>query len=564
MNTIERIKARRLAGTSMRARTEIIALALTLSLTVGLAFTVVPALASADKLKGTPVPDKDVASLVAAALSCPALSPQKLAAQLMATSAFGNAGGKGIAAMSDTDWSRWRPWPGAGRGDHAANILAVAHRTCETVGSLRAAGVKGDLWSAALAADKVGVRAVIDAKGVPEAAQDNVRRAGAYANWYAEQPEFTTKTDKNKSTKKNEAKAMDIPAGLVSDVTAAGRICPTVTPVRLAAQLRALSNFNPNLQGPSGAQGIAQFTPDMWEEYSPGDSTSPWNPDDAISALGTAMCDLTDQFAGLSGTNPYVLALGAYQWGPDVIRQAGGLPRTTVPQLVDRAQRFTQEYQKDPRLAPHRTPATSPAPATGAPHDPTPGHSPSAKPSPNVPASKTQPPMSAPPAPAADKATPVKCTLGAGYRIQNVWAGAVLDVPGDNVKHDAGTRVDMWKNTHAKDQVWTITKAPADGYVIITNKFTGLVLAVEKKSSADRAKLVLSAKLPKVKNQQWKLIDAGNGQIYLQNHLSGKVMDLLGNDLGAPRKDGTWNGSYVQQFQRQPRAHDQRWRLLKN
>ncbi|MCI4061408.1 RICIN domain-containing protein [Micromonospora sp. R77] len=529
------------------------ALSLTIVVCAALAFEVVPAIATGEKLKGAAVPDEDVPSVVSAALSCPSLTPPKVAAQVMAATAFGATGGsRGIADLDDGSWQKWRPWKDAQRTDRRANILALAHRTCEHVGTLRSAGVKGDLWAAAVAAGEVGVDAVKAAKGVPGSVKAYVDKVKAYANWYANQPQFSTNAERVESTGPVTA-GPKVPDDLVDTINAAGKICPTMTPARIAAQLRVLSGFDANRRSSSGAAGIAQFTTELWDRYQPREDSSMWNPADAIPAMTIAMCDLTDQFTGLSGADPYTLALGAYQWGPDVIRLANGLPRTSVPQLAHEVARNAALYEKDSRLGRR---ATKPAGPKSPPPTPTPTSTKVPTPEP----SKSSPVRSAPP---SNRPEGVKFDPGAKYLLHNVWAGSILDMPGrDLVGAADNTRVTLWANLRTADMYWRIADA-GGGYVTITNAFNGKKLAVENASKEDYAKLVVLEK-PTVKaSAEWQLIDAGEGQIYLKNRNSGKVMDLLGDDLGPPNADGTWNGYRVEQYTRQDRARDQRWMLIK-
>ncbi len=545
---------------NIRGRTEVVALALTVVVCGALALDVVPAIADAEKLEGRPVPAEDVPHLVAAALSCPALTPPKLAAQVMAATAFGTDGSnRGLSGMDEAAWSKWRPFAGADRKDHEAGILAVAHRTCEAVGELRAAKVDGDLWSAALAAEKAGLPAVVAAKGVPGSAETYVAKVTAYSYWYAEQPQFTI--GKTAAATSAAPSPEPVPADLVADINAAGRICPTVTPARVAAQLRALSGFNPSLRSADGAAGIAQFSDELWEEYRPGAAASRWNPDDAIPAMGTAMCDMTNQLTGLGGTDPYKLALGAYQWGLGVIRQAAGLPRGTVPQLADRVEQYVGGYEKDSRLHNRTKPAPSPSPSASpsnkAPTSPAPSSSPmsvSPTPTPTPSASATATPSKTP---------AVAFDPDARYQIRNAWAGAVLEVP-DGAATAANTRIELWNNKNEKGQYWRIAKAKAAGYVLIVNDLTGQALALEGKSTANRAKVVVVAKNSSAVSQQWKLTDEGDGKVSIENRNSGKVMELLGDDLGPPFADGTWNGYWVEQYDRVPTTNrDQFWLLVK-
>ncbi|GAA0587288.1 hypothetical protein GCM10010172_85500 [Paractinoplanes ferrugineus] len=527
------------------------ALALTIVVCGVLALEVIPAIADDEKLEGKPVPTEDVPALVAAALSCPALTPPKVAAQVMAATAFGSDGANtGLAGMNDATWSKWRPSSGAARTDRQASVLAMAHRTCEIVGQLRAAKVDGDLWAAAVATDKAGLDAVLKAKGIPKSAEAYVDKVTAYANWYADQPVFSVKATTAEVAASPE-QPMEAPDELVPSINAAGRICPTLTPARIAAQLRAVSGFNASLRSSTGRAGIAQFTDDMWERYQPGAKASRWDPKDAILAMGTAMCDMSQQFAGLSGADPYTLALGAYQWGADVIRQADGLPRANVPQLADQVSRYVPQYEKDTRLT-----AAKPKPPVSS--------APASKPA-------STPPTSTPTtaAPTTTAATPPKPTgvafdPNARYQIRNAWAGAVVELPGKELNNPDGTRVQLYNNLLQDDQYWRFQKAPADGYVLIINAFSKQALAVENASKDNYAKLVVTTKKESDKNQQWKLIDGGDGKVQIENHNSGKLMELLGDDLGPPQADGTWNEYWVEQWDRVSTVNkDQYWLLVK-
>src|SRR5262249_26799402 len=130
-------------------------------------------------------------------LSCPALTPARLAGHIMAVSQFDvNAktrnGGEGIAGLTAQEWQRWVPGPDAKRPDPAANIVALAHWGCDLVAQLRIAQVGGDAWRNAVAASVAGTAAVVSARGVPTGAPAQfVDMVARYAAWYALQPEFS-------------------------------------------------------------------------------------------------------------------------------------------------------------------------------------------------------------------------------------------------------------------------------------------------------------------------------------------------------------------------------------
>lgn len=151
-----------------------------------------------DSAPGAPVPAADLAAIISAAQSCPAVTAPRLAGQLMATSAFTPAaassavpGGTGLAGLDDAAWKKWAPGPQADRGNAADNIVALAHDMCDLTGQARAAQVPGDAWQAALAAFHSGMPAVLAAKGVPADAHDYVGTVSRYAAWYAQRPEFS-------------------------------------------------------------------------------------------------------------------------------------------------------------------------------------------------------------------------------------------------------------------------------------------------------------------------------------------------------------------------------------
>ena len=64
------------------------------------------------------------------------------------------------------------------------------------------------------------------------------------------------------------------------------------SPDLIAAQIEQESNWDPDAESHAGAQGIAQFMPGTWETF--GDGGDPFNPDDAIPALGRYMLYLRE------------------------------------------------------------------------------------------------------------------------------------------------------------------------------------------------------------------------------------------------------------------------------
>ncbi|HWS36346.1 MAG TPA: RICIN domain-containing protein [Actinoplanes sp.] len=545
-----------------RGRLELAASGVVVVLLGGVALSMGPAIANAEKITGEPVPEELLPTVVSAALSCPALTPARLAGQLMAESGFTTAGdGSKIAGISDSDWKSWKPSDQARRADPGDNIVALAHHTCQMVGVLRSAKFDGDLWQLAVAAQHGGLEGVLNAKGIPESEKSHVDKAAGYAAWYADSDQFAVKRASPAAVAVAPADTpADLPAELVKSINEAGRICPEVTPARVAAQLRAASNFNVNLRTDAG-EGIAQFSPKMWQTYA-GKKKSVWDAKDAISTLGTAMCDLSNQFSAFTGADPYALALGALQWGPDTIRQAGGLPETTLPQLSDAAGQFVALYQKDARLNGGVGVPTTPKPSASVSASASASPSVSAGPSPSksadTPASPTPSKTTKKP-----QAAPKLYEEGKVYQIRNGHASGIIEVPGaDIASMPSGTRVQMYTSDGGKDQRWRIVAAPEAGYVNIVNHFLPMSLAVKDSSKENHAALVVQTTNRADPNQQWKLSSAGNGYLIITNRNSGKAIDLLGDDLKAPNEDGTWNAYSVQQWDYQDYAKDQRWALV--
>ncbi|MDP9799732.1 hypothetical protein J2S43_008244 [Catenuloplanes nepalensis] len=368
------------------------------------------AIAADDDLTGGTVDDRQLAAVLTAAHSCPMLSSHRLAGQLMAESGLNPAatatesGGSGLAGLDDEDWKKWAPWPGAARTDTYASVLAMAHKMCSLSGELRQAGLTGDAWRLSLAAYRSGQEAVVAAKDVPEAAAGYVDRATGYASYYEKLPQFGRAGAPLAEDASNAPEAKPLPEAFVPLVATAGKRCPEISAATVAAQLMAGSGFDPNHLGAAGREGIAQFRSDVWERYGPRGSV--WDPAVAIPAVGTALCILTAELRGVEG-DPHMLALAAFNSGPDTVRRAGGIPDAVTRAHLQKVTDYTSYYRLDTRIG--GTPASagpsasasasaSPTPSGSA----TPGASGSASPS----AESSPAPGAAAPAPQA--AGPVK------------------------------------------------------------------------------------------------------------------------------------------------------------
>ena len=114
-------------------------------------------------------------------------------------------------------------------------------------------------------------------------------------------------------------------------INAAGRSChrPGVTPALVAAMLFAESGFDPDKRSPQTDEyGIAMWTPTvfkLWAPTYPDRTASYLNPDDAIAAMGSFLCELA-QTVGPLGSDPQPLIAAGYRVGGRQVRAANGVP----------------------------------------------------------------------------------------------------------------------------------------------------------------------------------------------------------------------------------------------
>ena len=93
----------------------------------------------------------------------------------------------------------------------------------------------------------------------------------------------------------------------------------------LAAQLEQESGWDCRAVSPIGAEGIAQLLPGTWAAYgfdaNKNGFNSPFDPPDAIVAMGIYMCVLHRQVMNVPG-DPMRNALWAYTAGPEATKNA--------------------------------------------------------------------------------------------------------------------------------------------------------------------------------------------------------------------------------------------------
>ncbi|WP_320415039.1 transglycosylase SLT domain-containing protein [Kocuria sp. cx-116] len=95
----------------------------------------------------------------------------------------------------------------------------------------------------------------------------------------------------------------------------------------VAAQLAQESGWIPDTTSPVGAQGLAQFMPATWATY--GNGGDPFDPEDAIAAMGRYMAALKKEIQPIAGDNPdelVRLTLAAYNAGPGAVQEHRGVP----------------------------------------------------------------------------------------------------------------------------------------------------------------------------------------------------------------------------------------------
>lgn len=112
-------------------------------------------------------------------------------------------------------------------------------------------------------------------------------------------------------------------------VLEAAELCPEIPVAVFAAQLAAESRWDHEAQSPSGARGIAQFMPAVWEQVgfdANGDGlANVWDPEDAIPSAAAFNCMNRRLVKGVSGSR-LANTLAAYNAGYSAVRRYDGVP----------------------------------------------------------------------------------------------------------------------------------------------------------------------------------------------------------------------------------------------
>ncbi|MBI1351986.1 MAG: transglycosylase SLT domain-containing protein [Actinomycetales bacterium] len=131
----------------------------------------------------------------------------------------------------------------------------------------------------------------------------------------------------------------------------AAKRCDAVPVEILAAQIAAESGWDARAVSPAGAQGIAQFMPEVWAQYGiDGDqdgSADIWNPVDAIHSAAALNCINRKLVRGAAG-NRLTNTLAAYNAGYGAVLKYDGVP--PFPETEAYVARILQ-YAKEIRIA---------------------------------------------------------------------------------------------------------------------------------------------------------------------------------------------------------------------
>lgn len=140
--------------------------------------------------------------------------------------------------------------------------------------------------------------------------------------------------------------ADEVPVEYRAAITAAAKRCPLVPARVLAAQLASESGWRTDAVSPAGAIGLAQFMPEVWEQYGldgNGDGRrDPTDPYDAIVSAAELNCINAELVARVPG-DPLRNILAAYNAGFNQVRRYGGVPpfpetQAYVERVLTRAQ----------------------------------------------------------------------------------------------------------------------------------------------------------------------------------------------------------------------------------
>lgn len=148
-----------------------------------------------------------------------------------------------------------------------------------------------------------------------------------------------------------DSRAVAVPQEYRPVIRDAAERCPTVPATVLAAQLASESGWDPTAVSPAGARGLAQFMPEVWEQYAvdgDGDGdTDIYDPVDAIHSAAELNCVNAELVADVPGDRLRNI-LAAYNAGfNQVVRYEGVPPFPETEQYVERVLSRAERIQLD-------------------------------------------------------------------------------------------------------------------------------------------------------------------------------------------------------------------------
>ena len=123
--------------------------------------------------------------------------------------------------------------------------------------------------------------------------------------------------------------AIVVPQEYRAIIKEAAKRCDAVPAEVLAAQIAAESGWDPKARSGAGAQGIAQFMPEVWKQYgvdANDDGTADvWNAEDAIHSAAELNCLNRRLVKDASGSR-LRNTIAAYNAGFNAVRKYDGVP----------------------------------------------------------------------------------------------------------------------------------------------------------------------------------------------------------------------------------------------
>jgi len=149
---------------------------------------------------------------------------------------------------------------------------------------------------------------------------------------------------------------------------------------------------------------------------------------------------------------------------------------------------------------------------------------------------------------APEKARPVVINSSAYYVIRNVGTDKVADVESAGCCN--GYWIHQWTYGGQTNQQWQIVDL-GNGYYKIVARHSGRVMDVESASLSDGARIHQWG-YDGSTNQQWSINDTGSGSVYITARHSGKALTVSGSGTitadGVGIKQYTYTGTNLQKW----------------